>query len=122
MEPSDAGGINSGTTFSQNITEGAFAGQDASTLDPASSDTLGGIVLRSEITYDSDDPPNGNISDCTDPKGDLADQSYQMLMYVSGVVSEGCTTIADCGDTDGDGFRDDPCLHYACVDNVCVLP
>ncbi len=31
-----------------------------------------------------------------------------------------CTTLADCGDADNDGFRDDPCLHYRCVDSTCV--
>ncbi len=36
------------------------------------------------------------------------------------MADNSCETIADCGDADNDGFRDDVCLHYACVDNTCV--
>ncbi len=112
--------IDPGTTFSQAISQAAFAGADPSGLSTADPHALGGLVFRANIIYDSDE--NMDIGDCTTDPKNPGDQEYNFLMYLSGVVSEEvpCTTIADCGDQNNDGFRDDVCLHYACVDGACV--
>lgn len=114
----DSDSVNSGTAWSQNISDvphmsnmaylnGPASGQSPPTeADPRS---LGGLVINAEITYDHD--LNGQF----DPLAG-ADQDYQVLLYIGALTQN--------ADLDGDGDVDltDFALFGACFGGSGMPP
>lgn len=104
----DSNSVDSGTIFSGNITQAAFANTDPATLGTgAIEDTraLGGLVFRAEVTYDVNN--DGTFDDPSSAGGDPSspDESYAVLMYLGHRPTN--TTPACVGDFNSDGFVDD---------------
>lgn len=118
-----AGGISSGNAWSQNISETAHNNGPKAGLLPSSPDTLGGLVIAAEITYDRDEDMDF-AQPCTSSTigdGD-ADQDYNVLLYIGSLTAAPtgcpCTTLVDCRNTAC--MDDNGCNHATCVSGTCV--
>jgi len=76
----DDGSISPGAFWSQNVSDGAFAGGDSTGLDAADLRHLGGLVLSARILYDRDD--DGVYDPCPALGGGGADEPYEVLLFV----------------------------------------
>ena len=68
--------VSSGTMFSGNVLQQGWNGISTAFLEPASPETLGGLVFNAEITYDVDG--DGSF----DPAQPGGDEDYSCLMYI----------------------------------------
>lgn len=95
----DSNSASSGTMFSGNMIQSSWNDADVSGLDASDSQTLGGLAVVADITYDLqgdgiyNDPTSSNF----DPSFP-ADESYQVLMYIGNTVGDECAA-----DFNGDG-------------------
>ncbi len=79
--------------FSQNMNQAAYNGQSTAGLDPSDTETIGGIVVRATVIYDTDQDGDYDTQSF-DPLSD--DQDYQVLLYI--------TSATDCNEN---GVPDD---------------
>lgn len=104
---SDGDSVNSGTAWSQNISETAHLNADPSTLEIISADTLGGMVISAEIVYDADQ--DGDFEQCADVP-ESGDQDYNVLLYIGattpGQGKECPANLTIVGSTPVDGVVD----------------
>jgi hypothetical protein len=96
IQIADSNSVSSGTFWSQNSTQDAYAGM--STVGMATSDprSTGGVLLSTSIVYDSDG--DGMFSFDSELAAD-DDESYNVVMYVGAAASV-------CADINGDGTVD----------------
>jgi hypothetical protein len=66
--------------WSQNINQHAYNGLDPATLDPASTETLGGLVIQATIVYDINDD---GMYERQSVNPASPDQDYQTLLYIT---------------------------------------
>ncbi|MBU0641181.1 MAG: hypothetical protein KKB50_20165 [Planctomycetes bacterium] len=92
----DSNSVDSGTAWSQNISEMQFLGGYPADLEPGAPEALGGLVIGAEITYDWDQ--NGEFE--PDNGAGQPDQEYNVLLYIS-AMAPACEY--DCGDCNCDG-------------------
>jgi hypothetical protein len=104
MEIADSNSVSSATTWSSNIIQQAFLGQDPSDLATDDMATLGGLVFAGQIVYDVNQ--DGNFERVTGTTGNplSPDQQYSVLMYIQPVKTGcACSCIGDIAQLDGTG-------------------
>lgn len=98
--------------WSQNINQSTFNGASAAGIDPASTDSLGGIVIAASVIYDVDGDGDYDRQSF-DPLS--MDQDYQTLLYITSATDCNDNGVPDdldladgtSIDNDGDGIPDD---------------
>jgi hypothetical protein len=101
----DSDSISSGAPAGASVAGAAWNNLDPATLQPASPQTLGGLVLVARISYDVNQ--DGQFEDLTLPGSNSAsvDEAYNVLLYVGNITPPGpaCDADVNC-DGSADGF------------------
>jgi hypothetical protein len=92
----DSNSVSSGTLWSQNATQSAYADMSTVGMDTSDNRSTGGVLLSTSIVYDKDG--DGMFSFNSELAGD-GDEAYNVVLYV------GANTGA-CADINGDGVID----------------
>ncbi|MCC6676351.1 MAG: hypothetical protein IT436_04330 [Phycisphaerales bacterium] len=110
MEIADGNSIGSGTMFSGNGTQSAFANTDPATLGQYDPAALGGLVIAASYTYDAGGQTGGDTPDASydDPTGASSfpgsrDEAYNALFYIGNIDP---LTVPCPADLNGDGIVD----------------
>ena len=96
IQIADNNSVSSGTFWSQNSTQDAFAGMNTLGMDPSDARSTGGVLLSAGIVYDSDG--DGMFSFDSELAGD-GDESYNVIMYIG-------ADTGSCPDLNGDTVID----------------
>lgn len=92
----DSNSVSSGTFWSQNAVQDAFAGMSTEGMAPRDPRSTGGVLLSTSIVYDTDG--DGMFSFDSELAGD-DDESYNVIMYIG-------ANTGTCADINGDGLVD----------------
>lgn len=116
----NAGGVSSGNAWSQNISETAHNNANPAGLQTRSPDTLGGLILNAEITYDRDNDMDFATPCTSSDLGDGdADQEYNVILYIGSVTANAtgfpCVSASDCRND----VADNGCNHATCTGGAC---
>jgi hypothetical protein len=85
----DSNSVDSGTAWSNNISEDGFMGIDGTSFDPSDPRATGGLVVQAVLIYDVDE--NGIYDPC-DSAFTSPDESYRVLFYVGADGTTGVDT------------------------------